>query len=69
MRVKVNLGKYANKRYEFHTAKDLGESVQKNPEEIERLNKKKDICLNCTKKKCTGTDRCFEKERNKHDQD
>lgn len=24
-----------------------------------------DICVNCTKEKCTGTERCFEKQKKK----
>lgn len=24
-----------------------------------------DICINCTKENCTGTDRCFEKQKKK----
>ena len=48
---------------------DTGGSVPvpvKTPEEVEKENRIKDVCLNCKKKVCKGSQRCFEKERNKN---
>ena len=40
------------------TAIKQGEpQTPRDPEEIDRINKEKEICLNCTKKTCSG--RCF----------
>lgn len=38
---------------------------ERDAEEIKRENAIKDICLNCTKEKCKGTEKCFLKERDK----
>ena len=38
--------------------------VEKNPEKVEQQNKIKQVCLNCTKKKCRGTKECFMREKN-----
>lgn len=63
--VGINYTKYANKEYIHHVV-DPGEREQPyDPEQIEHLNKIKDVCLNCKKKKCTGTKLCYEKEREK----
>ena len=44
-----------------------GEPVPcKTPEEVEKANRIKNVCLNCKKKVCKGSERCFEKERNKN---
>ena len=46
--------------------RDCGERVpEKKIEEVERENANKQVCLNCTKKRCSGTARCFKKERDK----
>lgn len=66
MRVQTNLSKYVNKRFDLHTAKASGEIDQRySAEEIEERNEIKDVCLNCKKKKCSGTDKCFKKEKEK----
>lgn len=40
----------------------------RNAARIEKENRDKDICLHCTKPTCSGSDKCFRKERNrKHD--
>ena len=59
----INIEKYANKRYNIHTVTDPGKAEQKDEKEIEKRNKNKDVCLECIKKKCSGTEKCFEKER------
>lgn len=61
MNVKTNFRKYTYKTG-MHIS-DRGEPVHKNKEEIERQNKIKEVCLNCTKKKCKGSDKCFEKRK------
>ena len=43
------------------------ESAQKNADKIERKNKMRQVCLNCTKEKCNGGRSCFLKERQKYD--
>lgn len=35
----------------------------KNPEKVARENREKEICLNCTQKKCFGSQKCFNKHR------
>lgn len=70
MRVNTNVSKYVNRRYVINAVKSQGDIEQKyDAEEIERRNKIKDVCLNCTKAKCNGSQRCFNSERKKHDQD
>lgn len=69
MSVMINVGisneKYLNK-CEFHTRDESGIAAEeRDPKEIERENKIKEVCLNCTKAKCRGTRKCFEKERDK----
>jgi hypothetical protein len=49
-------------------ADETGKAVRRNEAKIEQQNRECEICLNCTKKKCKGTAKCFEKERNKYDQ-
>lgn len=50
----------------FHTVNETGKAaVVKNAEKIEKKNRDIQICLGCKKKKCTGTNLCFEKERKK----
>jgi hypothetical protein len=41
----------------------------KNPKEVDRRNAIRDVCLNCTKEKCTGAEACYlrEKRRRKND--
>lgn len=36
-------------------------------DEIERKNKMRQVCLNCTKEKCNGGRTCFLKEKQKYD--
>jgi hypothetical protein len=48
-------------------ADETGKSVWKDEAKIEQQNREREICLNCTKKKCKGTAKCFEKERDKYD--
>lgn len=33
------------------------------PGMIEKINRERDVCLNCTKEKCSGSDKCFNKHR------
>lgn len=61
-------GKYPHK-FTFHTTDESGEVKQRDPKEVERENRLKEICLNCTRKKCSGSDKCFARERKKYDQD
>ena len=62
----INCKKYNNKRLIVHTVDERGTAAQKrDPAIIERENAEKQICLNCTKAKCSGTRECFNKERNK----
>lgn len=66
MRATTNWKKYANKQYIVHTRDESGAVAPgRDPEEVARANREKDVCLNCTKKKCSGTYACFRKERNK----
>lgn len=45
---------------------DSGESAHvRNPKAVEEENRNKNVCLNCTKKRCTGSALCFRKERDK----
>ena len=37
----------------------------KDEEAVKRENENRDVCLNCTKEKCTGTAACFRKERDR----
>lgn len=67
MKVKTNPSKYGNGLYALHKVDETGRVAQKDEERIRQANEEKEICLNCTKKKCMGTKRCFDKERNKHD--
>lgn len=41
----------------------------KNPKEVARRNAIRDVCLNCTKEKCSGAEACYlrEKRRRKND--
>ena len=58
--------KYPFKKYNLHTVDyNARDPVVKDEKEIERQNREKDICLLCTKKKCIGTEECFERERKK----
>ena len=66
MRTKINFTKYGNK-WNLHTIDESGKIAERDEKEIEAQNKIKDVCLNCTKKKCRDTKLCFEKERNKND--
>lgn len=61
MNVKTNFRKYTYKT--GMRISDRGEPVHKNEKEIERQNKIKEVCLTCTKKKCKGSDKCFEKRK------
>ena len=62
----INGRKYVNKSSNIQTVVDPGERDQPySTEEIEQRNKVKDVCLNCKRKKCTGTKLCYEKERKK----
>lgn len=62
----TNCKKYANKQYIVHTVDQSGSmSRRRDPDLIAQENAEKQICLNCTKKKCSGTRECFNKERNK----
>lgn len=38
---------------------------ERDPKEVERANKIKNVCLNCTKEKCKGGEYCFKKERDR----
>ena len=64
MKVQTNLGKYVNTRFDMHVSDGSRKAIQKDEEYVERQNRMKEVCLNCTKKKCSGTDRCFKNERN-----
>lgn len=66
MKVEINRHKYLNKR-ELRTIDESGEAVIRDEKEIEAQNKIKEVCLRCTKKKCTGSEECFEKERTRND--
>lgn len=37
----------------------------KDPEKVARENREKEICLNCTQKKCFGSQKCFNEHRRK----
>lgn len=65
MNVNINMDKYDFKNYNRHTIDESGKVALKDEREIELINKEKEVCLNCTKKKCKGHRSCFEKERNK----
>lgn len=70
MKTQTNWTKYINKNYLVHTRDESGKPApERDPEEVARENREKEVCLNCTKKKCTGTYNCFRKERNKNDKD
>ena len=66
MKTRTNFTKYDHK-WALHTTDESGKAAEKDEKKIEAQNKIKDVCLNCTKKKCRGSDECFKKERNKHD--
>lgn len=43
---------------------DIGEPLPvQDPEKVKKENAIKDVCLNCTKEKCKGSEKCFMKER------
>lgn len=42
-----------------------GEVKVKSPARVEKENEIKNVCLNCKKKRCTGSDECFRAERDK----
>jgi hypothetical protein len=67
VKVGFNHAKYANGLDNLRKVDHSGKTVNRNEEKIEQQNREREICLNCTKKKCRGTRNCFEKERNKHD--
>lgn len=47
---------------------DSGEPARaRDAKAIERENRMKQVCLNCTQPKCRGTKKCFEKEMLKYD--
>ncbi len=44
----------------IHTAPKQSDFVEKKDEElIKRINEDKKVCLECTKEKCYGGERCF----------
>lgn len=50
----------------LHPVNETGKAArEKNPEKVARENRNKEICLNCTKRKCSGTAECFRAERDK----
>lgn len=54
----------------LHTASPDDKAVpDQNPKEVDRRNAIRDVCLNCTKEKCTGAEACYlrEKRRRKND--
>lgn len=62
--IHTNPKKYANKQYIMHTTDERGAMVhRRDPALIAQENAEKEICLNCTKKKCSGTRECFNKEK------
>ena len=69
MIVKINAQtndqKYAHRFYIRTTDESGMPTSEKDLEEIERENANKEVCLNCTKKRCKGSEECFKKERNK----
>lgn len=68
MKVEINRDKYINKIDVYHTIDDSGdfnEITEKDEKEIEERNKIKLVCLECTKEKCTGNQKCFNEERKK----
>lgn len=69
MRTLTNRIKYANKRDTFHTVDDsVGKAKLNDKRKLE--SEMVEVCLNCKKKKCTGTRLCYEKELEKrNDQD
>lgn len=42
-----------------------GEVRTKSPAQVEHENEIKNVCLNCTKETCSGTDECYRAERDK----
>ncbi len=62
--IQTNCKKYANKQYIMHTTDERGTMVQRrNPALIAQGNAEKEICLNCTKKKCSGSYEWFKKRK------
>lgn len=67
--VRTNLGKYRNLgAFNLHTANETGKGRYK-PKTTGKALENIEVCLNCTKAKCNGSQRCFNDERKKHDQD
>lgn len=67
--VRTNLGKYRNLGvFNLHVADETRKGSYK-PKTTGRHLENIEVCLNCTKEKCNGTQRCFNSERKKHDQD
>ena len=64
MKTRTNYVKYDN-RLTICTADESGKIIQKDEKKVEQQNKIKEVCLKCTKKKCRGSDKCFEKEKDK----
>lgn len=73
MKIQTNREKYINK---WDVIEGIAVPIQKPSKDneyyawidekmIEAENREKEVCLNCTKAKCRGTRKCFEKERNK----
>lgn len=40
-----------------------GANVKHTPKVIERMNRDRDVCLNCTKENCDGSDECFREQK------
>lgn len=62
----INYEKHPNKRYNLHTVNETGKAAK--PVSSKRYKKKcddADVCLNCTREKCSGSDECFRKEMKK----
>jgi hypothetical protein len=56
---------YSRKNVFKQAVKQGRPETPKNKEEIERINKEKEICLNCPKKTCSGSCFRFIKARDK----
>jgi hypothetical protein len=49
----------------IHTAisEDKAPRLDHSPQVIEKMNRDKNVCLNCKKKKCNGSEECFNEQR------
>ncbi len=54
----------------IHTASQADKAVpDQNPKEVARRNAIRDVCLNCTKERCTGAEECYRAEKRRRQND